>query len=94
MKRNEKFDNGRRYAIDDGAADWSTAEAQVARLAASAGKGEGKATLVSVKTTGGAAKAGAKRKAEEAGHGDGERDGKGADKKLKSRWSMKKGGKR
>ena len=74
-----------RYAIDDASADWSAAEAQVARLAE--GGGAGKSTLVSVKTAGGAGEAGKKRKAEEAGHGEGK--DKGGEKK--SRRSMKKG---
>lgn len=70
-----------RYAITDTSADWSAAEAQVAKL----GDGGGKSTLVSVKTaaaagTGAGAGAGKKRKAEEA-------DAKGGEKK--SRRSMK-----
>ncbi|KAH9851677.1 hypothetical protein C2E23DRAFT_828651 [Lenzites betulinus] len=66
-----------KYAIGDGAADWSAAEAQVARLATEGAAG--KSTLVSVKA---AAGAGTKRKAEEA-------EGKGTEKKA--RRSMKKG---
>ncbi|RPD62967.1 DUF699-domain-containing protein [Lentinus tigrinus ALCF2SS1-6] len=66
-----------KYAINDASADWSTAEAQVAKLAS--GGQQGKSTLVSVKTT---AVAGQKRKAE--GSGKGEKSGE-----KKSRRSMK-----
>ncbi|KAH9933175.1 GNAT acetyltransferase 2-domain-containing protein [Epithele typhae] len=72
-----------KYAIDDGSADWSAAEAQVGRLASGA---DGKSTLVSVKQQGAGALAatGKKRKAPEdaAGGGGGEK---------KARRSMKKG---
>ena len=67
-----------RYAINDASADWSAAEAQVAKLAS--GGQQGKSTLVSVKTV---AVAGQKRKAE--GPERGEK--KGTEKK--SRRSMK-----
>ena len=76
-----------RYAINDASADWSTAEAQVAKLAAAGPGAQGKSTLVSVKTAGGA---GQKRKAD--GAGLEEVKGKGTEKKV--RRSMKKGGKR
>ncbi|OSD07469.1 DUF699-domain-containing protein [Trametes coccinea BRFM310] len=74
-----------KYAINDSAADWSAAEAQVAKIASG---GAGKSTLVSVRTSASAAAAGTKRKAEEAGQGE----GKGAEKK--SRRSMSKKSKR
>ncbi|PIL22780.1 hypothetical protein GSI_15475 [Ganoderma sinense ZZ0214-1] len=70
-----------KYAIADGSADWSAAEAQVAKLS-SAGA-QGKSTLVSVKS---AAVAGQKRKAEDAGK---ERE-KGGSGDKKARRSMKK----
>lgn len=67
-----------RYAITDGAADWSAAEAQVAKIATEGGAS--KSTLVSVK-----AAAGAKRKAEDGAQAD----GKGADKKARRSMSKK-----
>ena len=69
-----------RYAINDGAADWSAAEAQVAKLSSSGA--QGKSTLVSVKS---AAVAGQKRKAEGAGM-EKEKGGSGD---KKARRSMK-----
>lgn len=72
----------RRYAINDASADWSVAEAQVAKL------GAGKQTVVSVKSAA-VVSAGVKRKAEE----DRGKDKKGGDKKAGaagSRRSMKK----
>ncbi|CCL99539.1 uncharacterized protein FIBRA_01557 [Fibroporia radiculosa] len=61
-----------KYAIDDGSvADWSAAEAQVARLASGGG---GKSTVVSVKATG--AVTSQKRKAEEGEGGDKVNEGK------------------
>ena len=74
-----------RYAINDASADWSMAEAQVARLAgAGAGGGaSGKSTVVSVK---GAAPTAQKRKAgDDASHAS-----KGGEKKAGARRSIKK----
>jgi N-acetyltransferase 10 len=60
-----------RYAINDAAADWGNAEAQVANIArAGAGGGSGKAaTIISVKST--AASVGQKRKADDGTDKDG-----------------------
>ncbi|OJT14692.1 hypothetical protein TRAPUB_8745 [Trametes pubescens] len=69
-----------RYAITDAAADWSAAEAQVAKIATEGGAS--KSTLVSVK-----AAAGAKRKAEDGAQADGK--GAGADKKARRSMSKK-----
>ena len=66
-----------RYEINDAAADWSMAEAQVSKLAS--GDASGKSTVVSVKSTVVAAK---KRKANE-------EDGQ-TEKKAGARRSMKK----
>ena len=52
----------RRYAINDSAADWSTAEAQVARLAKDSKSSAGRSSVVSIKTS---TQAGQKRKAGE-----------------------------
>ncbi|KAH8114397.1 DUF699-domain-containing protein [Phellopilus nigrolimitatus] len=62
-----------KFVIDDHSADWSSAEAQVARAAQGKGKGLVRSTVVSVKAAAGASAAGQKRKA-----GD-EREGKGAE---------------
>ncbi|TFK42880.1 GNAT acetyltransferase 2-domain-containing protein [Crucibulum laeve] len=67
----------KKYAINDSAADWSVAEAQVASL----GKGAGKSTVVSVKAVAGV---GQKRKAD-----DGESKEGGKDKKSTRRGGKK-----
>ena len=75
-----------RYAINDASADWSMAEAQVARVAgagAGGGGASGKSTVVSVK---GAAPTAQKRKAgDDASHAS-----KGGEKKAGARRSIKK----
>ncbi|TBU61958.1 GNAT acetyltransferase 2-domain-containing protein [Dichomitus squalens] len=70
-----------KYAINDASADWSAAEAQVAKLASG---GQGKSTLVSVKTS---AVVGQKRKAEDKGKEDksGEKKARRSMKKSKAR---------
>lgn len=69
-----------RYAISDTAADWSSAEAQVARL----GKGQAKSSVVSVKTASNAAPgAGQKRKAGDEGEGEKKKTRRGSGKKAK-----------
>ena len=78
-----------RYAIDDAAADWSAAEAQVAKIASGGGgggSGNGKSTLVSVKATG-AAPTGLKRKADDSTK---DKSLAGGDAQKKARRSMKK----
>lgn len=69
-----------RYAINDAAVDWSTAEEQVKALASGGSKGAStvvsfKATAASTATKGDGAPSGQKRKASEGGAGGGS-DGK------------------
>ncbi|GJE88847.1 hypothetical protein PsYK624_049340 [Phanerochaete sordida] len=67
-----------KYAINDAAADWSMAEAQVARLAT--GGAEGKSTIITVKS---ADAAGKKRKADEDAGAAKDKEKKGARRSMK-----------